>query len=50
MMPLGKNKFDQVGPLARNVDDLILFDSVVTGARDPIGPRPSFERFSATSS
>jgi mandelamide amidase len=39
MMPLAKNKFDQVGPLARSVDDLILFDSVVTGAREPIGAR-----------
>jgi indoleacetamide hydrolase len=39
MMPLGKNKFDQVGPLARSVDDLVLFDSVVTGARDRVIPR-----------
>jgi mandelamide amidase len=39
IMPLGKNKFDQVGPLARSVDDLVLFDSVVTGARDPIHAR-----------
>jgi mandelamide amidase len=39
MMPLAKNKFDQVGPLARSVEDLILFDSVVTRAREPIGAR-----------
>lgn len=39
IMPLGKNKFDEVGPLARSVEDLVLFDSVVSGARDLIGPR-----------
>jgi Asp-tRNA(Asn)/Glu-tRNA(Gln) amidotransferase A subunit family amidase len=38
MMPLAKDKFDQVGPLAREVRDLILFDSVVTGARDEVRP------------
>jgi Asp-tRNA(Asn)/Glu-tRNA(Gln) amidotransferase A subunit family amidase len=38
IMPLGKDKFDQVGPLARGVRDLILFDSVVTGARDEVRP------------
>jgi indoleacetamide hydrolase len=38
IMPLGKDKFDQVGPLARDVRDLILFDSVVTGARDEVRP------------
>jgi Asp-tRNA(Asn)/Glu-tRNA(Gln) amidotransferase A subunit family amidase len=36
IMPLAKGKFDQVGPLARDVRDLILFDSVVTGARDEV--------------
>jgi Asp-tRNA(Asn)/Glu-tRNA(Gln) amidotransferase A subunit family amidase len=40
MMSLGKNKFDQVGPLARSVQDLVLFDSVVTGARDPVTATP----------
>jgi indoleacetamide hydrolase len=40
VMPLAKNKFDQVGPLARTVEDLILFDSVVTGAHDPVGAVP----------
>jgi Asp-tRNA(Asn)/Glu-tRNA(Gln) amidotransferase A subunit family amidase len=38
IMPLSRDKFDQVGPLARNVRDLILFDSVVTGARDEVRP------------
>jgi indoleacetamide hydrolase len=40
VMPLAKNKFDQVGPLARSVEDLILFDSVVTGANGPVGAAP----------
>ena len=40
IMPLAHNKFDQVGPLARHVEDLILFDSVVTGAKQPISARP----------
>jgi indoleacetamide hydrolase len=39
IMPLGRNKFDQVGPLARSVDDLILFDSVITGTQDPARAR-----------
>lgn len=30
-MALTDNKFDQVGPLARAVVDLLLFDRVVTG-------------------
>ena len=29
IMPLTENKFDQVGPLARSVDDLVLFDNVL---------------------
>jgi mandelamide amidase len=29
--------FDQVGPHARSVDDLVLFDTVVADAREPIG-------------
>jgi indoleacetamide hydrolase len=40
VMPIGKDKFDQVGPLARTVEDLVLFDSVVTGAKDRATPRP----------
>jgi indoleacetamide hydrolase len=28
--------FDQVGPVARRVDDLILFDTVVTGSGEPL--------------
>lgn len=40
VMPLAQNKFDQVGPLARNVQDLILFDSVVTGTQEPVIARP----------
>jgi len=31
ILPLTRHKFDQVGPLARSVGDLVLFDSVVTG-------------------
>jgi mandelamide amidase len=31
IMPLTSDKFDQVGPLARSVADLALFDAVVTG-------------------
>jgi indoleacetamide hydrolase len=31
VMPLSQQRFDQVGPLARSVGDVILFDSVVTG-------------------
>jgi Asp-tRNA(Asn)/Glu-tRNA(Gln) amidotransferase A subunit family amidase len=34
-MPLTDAKFDQVGPLARSVGDLALFDAVVTGDRAP---------------
>jgi Asp-tRNA(Asn)/Glu-tRNA(Gln) amidotransferase A subunit family amidase len=40
LMPLAHEKFDQVGPLARSVGDLIMFDSVVTGATATISPRP----------
>jgi indoleacetamide hydrolase len=29
IMPLTENKFDQVGPLARSVEDLVLFDDVL---------------------
>jgi indoleacetamide hydrolase len=37
VMPLSLNRFDQVGPLARSVGDIALFDAVVTGERAPIG-------------
>jgi indoleacetamide hydrolase len=36
IMPLTDHKFDQVGPLARTVEDLALFDSVVTGDASPL--------------
>ncbi|PYP49463.1 MAG: hypothetical protein DMD45_14435 [Gemmatimonadetes bacterium] len=36
IMPLTTNKFDQVGPLARSVEDLALFDSVITGDMSPL--------------
>ncbi len=39
VMPLSHDKFDQVGPLARSVADIILFDSVVTGERETLSPR-----------
>ena len=40
IMPLTVNKFDQVGPLARSVADLLLFDSVVTGDRGRVSELP----------
>jgi len=40
VMPLTHDKFDQVGPLARSVADIILFDSVVTGERETLPPPP----------
>jgi mandelamide amidase len=39
-MPLTEAKFDQVGPLARSVEDLALFDAVVTGAWAPLTATP----------
>jgi mandelamide amidase len=36
IMPLTDNKFDQVGPLARTVEDLALFDAVITGDMAPL--------------
>jgi mandelamide amidase len=36
IMPLSMGKFDQVGPLARSVQDLVLFDNVVTGQQAQI--------------
>jgi indoleacetamide hydrolase len=38
LMPLASHKFDQVGPLARTVRDLALFDAVQTGATAPLRP------------
>jgi mandelamide amidase len=38
IMPLTQAKFDQVGPLARSVADLALFDAVVTGDHAPVRP------------
>jgi mandelamide amidase len=40
IMPLTVNKFDQVGPLARSVADLLLFDSAVTGDRGQVSELP----------
>jgi len=36
VLPLADAKFDQVGPFARSVRDLALFDAVVTGDRAPL--------------
>jgi mandelamide amidase len=36
VMPLTTSGFDQVGPLARTVEDLALFDSVVSSERAPL--------------
>ena len=38
VMPLSERRFDQVGPLARSVEDVILFDSVVTGDHSSVHP------------
>jgi mandelamide amidase len=35
IMPLTDDRFDQVGPLARSVEDLALFDAAVTGEASP---------------
>jgi mandelamide amidase len=40
IMPLTDNKFDQVGPLARSVGDLALFDAVVAGDTSPLAVTP----------
>ena len=40
IMPLTSNKFDQVGPVARSVADLALFDTVSSGNVDPISATP----------
>ncbi|MFG1214575.1 amidase family protein [Xanthobacter flavus] len=39
IMPL-TTMFDQVGPVARSVADLVLFDAAVTADRRPLGPAP----------
>jgi Asp-tRNA(Asn)/Glu-tRNA(Gln) amidotransferase A subunit family amidase len=38
IMPLSENKFDQVGPVARSVEDLALFDTAITGEASALGP------------
>jgi indoleacetamide hydrolase len=40
IMPLTDNRFDQVGPLARSVDDLVLFDGVLVPDAAPIAAKP----------
>jgi mandelamide amidase len=40
IMPLTNNKFDQVGPLARSVEDIALFDNVLVTDHSPIAPKP----------
>src|SRR5205085_7170779 len=40
IMSLTSDKFDQVGPVARAVEDLILFDSVAAGAASPAAATP----------
>jgi mandelamide amidase len=40
IMPLTENKFDQVGPLARSVEDLVLFDNVLVPNSRPIAAKP----------
>jgi Asp-tRNA(Asn)/Glu-tRNA(Gln) amidotransferase A subunit family amidase len=40
IMPLTDNKFDQVGAIARSVDDLLLFDSVLVPNASPMAPKP----------
>ena len=36
IMPLSNSKFDQVGPVARSVEDLALFDTAITGEATPL--------------
>lgn len=38
IMPLTEDKFDQVGAVARSVEDLLLFDSAVTGDTAAVTP------------
>lgn len=37
---LARDELDQVGPLARTVSDLALFDAAITGTTDAIGRKP----------
>jgi mandelamide amidase len=36
VMPLASNKFDQVGSLARSIQDLLLFDGAIVGEAAPV--------------
>jgi indoleacetamide hydrolase len=38
-MPLTDNKFDQVGPMARSVEDLVLFDTVQVPNASSVAPK-----------
>jgi len=40
IMPLTFDRFDQAGPLARSVADVVLFDDVLTGETKPVSPKP----------
>ena len=40
IMSLTSDRFDQVGPVARSVADLLLFDRVVTGDKSPASATP----------
>jgi len=40
IMPLTDGKFDQVGPMARSVADLALFDTVIAGPAKPLKATP----------
>jgi mandelamide amidase len=40
IMPLTENKFDQVGPMARSVEDLVLFDTTLVPDAPQIAPKP----------
>jgi len=40
VMPLTRDHFDQVGPMARRVADLALFDAVAADDDSPVVPRP----------
>lgn len=40
VMPLSRNRFDQLGPLARSVADLVLFDTVLTQDHSPVHALP----------
>jgi mandelamide amidase len=39
IMPLTFDRFDQAGPLARSVADIVLFDDVLTGDASRVAPR-----------